>query len=91
MRGVEGRLEFTSVILTYLKSIDTRGKRFVGPVGLGAPPYQIPSNSGDFDTRVMPGRLVPGGFSLSCEQLTCSLAGECRKRRQRIDLRTTQV
>jgi hypothetical protein len=62
MRGVEGRLEFTSVILTYLKSIDTRGKRFVGPVGLGAPPYQIPSNSGDFDTRVTPWAAGAGRF-----------------------------
>jgi hypothetical protein len=34
----EGRPEFTSVILTYLKSIATRGKRFIGPFGRGAPP-----------------------------------------------------
>jgi hypothetical protein len=37
MRGVEGRPEFTSVILTYLESIATRGKRLIGPFGLVTP------------------------------------------------------
>jgi hypothetical protein len=50
MRGVEGRSEFTSVILTYLKSIVTRGKRFVSPEG---PPRAVGVTSG----QPLPGRF----------------------------------